>query len=279
MALSQIIWKHFPQQPFCLSCGWQAWDCSSLSLPLIAPYISSFTAHSNVMWVTVCVITFSFFPFVSLFFYILLVKSKDSIKQALSLQPKSQNSYKRLKSSASSSLTQHKHLSDTLSSHLMSLPHINDTNLFLSHHLNGMIHGAVQDAPLALITKPRSQSSTPCSKPPLVATSPPCPMPINLSTGSSGSSDSTPKSSASPGVVHRQRKSNTPKFLPGKSLSKSSTSCPPADLVRGSESDIHSSRDSDDSLGDDFDDDDDDDDVEDEDSGSSLSGKIKQTFS
>ncbi|KAI9530420.1 hypothetical protein NQZ68_004438, partial [Dissostichus eleginoides] len=194
-------------------------------------------------------------------------KSKDSIKQALSLQPKSQNSYKRLKSSASSSLTQHKHSSDTLSSHLMSLPHINDTNLFLSHQLNGMIHGAVQDAPLALITKPRSQSSTPCSKPPLVATSPPCPMPINLSTGSSGSSDSTPKSSASPGGVHRQRKSNTPKFLPGKSLSKSSASCPPADLVRGSESDIHSSRDSDDSLGDDFDDDD----VEDEDSGSSLS--------
>lgn len=97
-------------------------------------------------------------------------------------------------------------------------------------------------------------------------------MPINLSTGSS---DSTPKSSASPGGVHRQRKSNTPKFLPGKSLSKSSTSCPPADLVRGSESDIHSSsRDSDDSLGDDFDDDD----VEDEDSGSSLSGKIKRTF-
>ncbi|XP_033965632.1 bromodomain adjacent to zinc finger domain protein 2B isoform X1 [Pseudochaenichthys georgianus] len=200
-----------------------------------------------------------------------LKTSKDSIKQALSLQPKSQNSYKRLKSSASSSLTQHKHSSDTLSSHLMSLPHINDTNLFLSHHLNGMIHGAVQDAPLALITKPRSQSSTPCSKPPLVATSPPCLMPINLSTGSS---DSTPNSSASPGRVHRQRKSNTPKFLPGKSLSKSSTSCPPADLVRGSESDIHSSsRDSDDSLGDDFDDDDDDDDddVEDEDSGSSLS--------
>ncbi|KAJ4932896.1 hypothetical protein JOQ06_029734 [Pogonophryne albipinna] len=162
-----------------------------------------------------------------------LKTSKDSIRQALSLQPKSQNSYKRLKSSASSSLTQHKHSSDTLSSHLMSLPHINDTNLFLSHHLNGMIHGAVQDAPLALITKPRSQSSTPCSKPPLVATSPPCPMPINLSTGSS---DSTPKSSASPGGVHRQRKSNTPKFLPGKSLSKSSTSCPPADLVRGSDS-------------------------------------------
>ncbi|KAK1902813.1 Bromodomain adjacent to zinc finger domain protein 2B [Dissostichus eleginoides] len=165
-----------------------------------------------------------------------LKTSKDSIKQALSLQPKSQNSYKRLKSSASSSLTQHKHSSDTLSSHLMSLPHINDTNLFLSHQLNGMIHGAVQDAPLALITKPRSQSSTPCSKPPLVATSPPCPMPINLSTGSSGSSDSTPKSSASPGGVHRQRKSNTPKFLPGKSLSKSSASCPPADLVRGSDS-------------------------------------------
>ncbi|XP_029314808.1 bromodomain adjacent to zinc finger domain protein 2B isoform X2 [Cottoperca gobio] len=202
--------------------------------------------------------------------------SKDSGKQAFSLRPKSQKCYKSLKNSASSSslLTQHKHSSDTLSSHLLSLPHSNDTNLFLSHHLNGMIHSAVQDAPLALITKPRSQSSTPSSKPLQAASSPPYPMPLNLSTGSSGSSDSPLKSSASSGVAHRRRETNTPKFLrAGKSLSKTNTSCPPADLVRGSESDIHSSRDSDDSLGDDFDDDDEDDqdDIEDEDSGSSLS--------
>uniref|UniRef100_A0A8C9ZYP5 Bromodomain adjacent to zinc finger domain 2B n=1 Tax=Sander lucioperca TaxID=283035 RepID=A0A8C9ZYP5_SANLU len=198
--------------------------------------------------------------------------SKDSLKPAFSLRPKSQNWFKSHKNSASSSslLTQHKHSSDTLSS--LSLPHSNDTNLFLNHHLNGVIHSAVQDAPLALITKPRSQSSTPSSKPLLVATSPPYPMPINLSTGTkemSGSSASPLKCSASSGLAHRTMKTNTPKSLhTGKSLSKTNSSYPPVDSVRGSESDIHSSRDSDDSLGNDFDDEDD---IEDEDSGSSLS--------
>ncbi|XP_031714189.1 bromodomain adjacent to zinc finger domain protein 2B-like isoform X2 [Anarrhichthys ocellatus] len=205
--------------------------------------------------------------------------SKDSVKQAFSLRPKSQNWYKSHKnaSSSSSSLSHHKHSSDTFSSHLLSLPHSNDTNLFLNHHLNGVIHNAVQDAPLALITKPRSQSSTPSSKPLLVATSPAYLMPINLSTCTkemSGTSASPLKSSASSGLAHRPRKNTTPKSLhAGKSLAKTKASCPPVDLVRGSESDIHSSRDSDDSLGDDFVDDDEDneDDIEDEDSGSSLS--------
>lgn len=91
----------------------------------------------------------------------------------------------------------------------------------------------------------------------------------------SGSSASLLKSPVSSGLAHRPRKNNTPKSLhAGKSLAKTNASCPPVDLVRGSESDIHSSRDSDDSLGDDFDDDDEDneDNIEDEDSGSSLSG-------
>ncbi|KAF1382497.1 hypothetical protein PFLUV_G00144400 [Perca fluviatilis] len=201
--------------------------------------------------------------------------SKDSLKPAFSLRPKSQNWFKSHRNSASSSslLTQHKHSSDTLSS--LSLPHSNDTNLFLNHHLNGVIHSAVQDAPLALLTKPRSQNSTPSSKPLLVATSPPYPTPINLSTGTkemSGISASPLKCSASSGLAHRTMKTSTPKSLnTGKSLSKTNSSYPPVDSVRGSESDIHSSRDSDDSLGNDFDDEDDEDDIEDEDSGSSLS--------
>lgn len=202
------------------------------------------------------------------------------MKQAFSLRPKSQNWYKSHKNSASSSslLTPHKHLSDTLSSHLLSLPHSNDTNLFLNHHPNGVIQSAVQDAPLALISKPRRQSSTPSSKPLLAATSPPYPMPINLSTGtkemSAGSAFSL-KSSSSSSLAHRPRKTKTPTSLhAGKNLSKTNSACPPVDLLRGSESDIYSSKDSDDSLGDDYDDEDEDDedDIEDEDSGSSLSG-------
>lgn len=87
----------------------------------------------------------------------------------------------------------------------------------------------------------------------------------------SGSFASPLKSSASLGAAHTPRKKKTPKIMHvGKSLSKtSSSSCPSVDLVRSSESDIHSSRDSDDSLGDN---DDDEDDIEDEDSSSSLSG-------
>ncbi|XP_056289566.1 bromodomain adjacent to zinc finger domain protein 2B isoform X2 [Pseudoliparis swirei] len=207
------------------------------------------------------------------------LQSKDSVKQAFPLRPKSQNWYKSHKDSASSSSlpTRHKHSLDTFSSHLLSLPHSSDTNLFLNHHLNGVIHNAVQDAPLALITKPRSQVSIPSSKPLLGATSPPYLMAINLNTCTeemSGSSASLLKSPVSSGLAHRPRKNNTPKSLhAGKSLAKTNASCPPVDLVRGSESDIHSSRDSDDSLGDDFDDDDEDneDNIEDEDSGSSLS--------
>ncbi|KAL6100758.1 baz2b [Pungitius sinensis] len=162
----------------------------------------------------------------------------------------------------------------------------NDTNLFLNHHhLNGVTHNAVQDAPLALITKPRTPSSTPSSTPSItpsskplpVATSPAHLMPINLSTcakDKSGSSASPLKPSASSGLAHRPRKTSTPRSLQeGDRLAKTKASCPAPDVVRGSESDIHSSRDSDDSLGDDFDDDDEDneDDIEDEDSGSSLS--------
>lgn len=94
-------------------------------------------------------------------------------------------------------------------------------------------------------------------------------MPINLSTGTkeSGNLASPLKSSASSGVPHRSRKTSTLTSLhAGKSHPKTNSCC----LVRGSESDIHSNKDSDDSL-DDLDDDEDDD-IEDEDSGSSLSG-------
>ncbi|XP_029386866.1 bromodomain adjacent to zinc finger domain protein 2B [Echeneis naucrates] len=171
--------------------------------------------------------------------------SKDSFKQTFSLQPSSQN--------------------------------CNDASVFLNHRPNGAIHCEVQSAPLALITKPRGQSSTTNSKPLLAATTPSYPMPINLSTGSkeaSSSSASPLKSAALSGLAHSSRRTKTPKSLhTGKSPLKSNSSCPTIDFVRGSESAIHSSKDSDsDSVGEDFDDDDEDeDDLEDEDSESSLS--------
>ncbi|XP_074550608.1 bromodomain adjacent to zinc finger domain protein 2B-like isoform X2 [Halichoeres trimaculatus] len=196
--------------------------------------------------------------------------SKDSMRQATAQPPKSHGRYK---SSASSSADEP--WSDPLRSHLLSLPHSNDSNLFLSGPLNGLNHNTVQEAPLALITKPRSQStSSLASRPLIAASSPPYPMPINLSTGTkemSGSSSSSLKSSASSVLANRSKKTKTTKSLrAGTGLSKTDPNCPPVDSVQGSESDIHSSKDSDDSLGDDCDDDEGDD-SEDGDSGSSLS--------
>ncbi|KAM3607451.1 uncharacterized protein V6R79_008004 [Siganus canaliculatus] len=173
------------------------------------------------------------------------VHSTDAVKEVFSPRPKSKN--------------------------------CNNTNLFLKHkhqHPNGVIHNAVQDTPLALITKPRSQSSggSPVSKPLFAATSSPYPMPINLSIGArdtSSSSSPSLKSHGSSGVAHMVKKTKSPRSLQaGKSVFKATSPCPPVDLVRSSESDIHSSKDSDDSLGDN---DDDEDDMEDDDTGSSLS--------
>uniref|UniRef100_A0A673J353 Bromodomain adjacent to zinc finger domain protein 2B-like n=1 Tax=Sinocyclocheilus rhinocerous TaxID=307959 RepID=A0A673J353_9TELE len=84
-----------------------------------------------------------------------------------------------------------------------------------NHH-----HGAVQDAPLALITKPRSQSTHPPDKPLLAATSPAFNTPINLTT--------TGRTSTSP-ALKRERPSLVEHF-------------------RGAESELPYSKDSDDSL-------------------------------
>uniref|UniRef100_A0A672IA54 DDT domain-containing protein n=1 Tax=Salarias fasciatus TaxID=181472 RepID=A0A672IA54_SALFA len=150
-----------------------------------------------------------------------------------------------------------------------------DSNLFLTLHSNGAISGAVQDAPLALITKPQRQSGTPNSKPLLAASSPPYPTPMNLSIGGrhlSGAPSFPHKSSASSGPAPRSRKMKTPKTVNMRKTPVKSNSL----LARGSESDVHSSKDSDDSLGDDNDDDDDDeDDIEDEDSGSKLESNLE----
>uniref|UniRef100_A0A3B4EYS2 Bromodomain adjacent to zinc finger domain 2B n=1 Tax=Pundamilia nyererei TaxID=303518 RepID=A0A3B4EYS2_9CICH len=149
-------------------------------------------------------------------------------------------------------------------SELFSL-HISSSNMFLNLYPNGAINGAVQDAPLALITKPRIQSSTPNSKPLLAATSPPCSMPINLSTGTKEMLDSSASPLKTSASSEPRSRKTTQTVHSGRSLTRTNTSCLPVDLVRGSEPDIHSSKNSDDSLGDDYDDD------EDEDSGSSFS--------
>ncbi|KAM9709130.1 bromodomain adjacent to zinc finger domain protein 2B isoform 2-T5 [Menidia menidia] len=157
------------------------------------------------------------------------VHSKDSVKQASSARLKGQNC---------------------------------DINLFLNLSPDGAGFGTVQDAPLALITKPRSHICT--TKPLSAATSPDYHMPINLSTGAkemSHSSTSTLKPSALSGPTPRAR--TAAGTLTG-------VSCLTTDLTKQSESDFYCSKGSDSSE--ENDDDDEGDDFEDEDSGSSLSG-------
>lgn len=108
----------------------------------------------------------------------------------------------------------------------------------------------MQDAPLALITKPRSDSSKTPDRPLLAATSPCFNTPINLSTGAR-QSYSGPPSSDQASTQRESCRVSTGSLLQGK-------------MFREMESDIPSSKDSDDSG--EFDDD------EEEDLSVSLSG-------
>ncbi|XP_067083926.1 bromodomain adjacent to zinc finger domain protein 2B isoform X2 [Osmerus mordax] len=208
----------------------------------------------------------------------LSLKKQDSFKNQRKMAPSSSSS-----SSSSSSLPPPRLSPETLASHkLTSSLHASHSNLFLAnpllihHHQqppNGVIHSSVQEAPLALITRPRGQSSRPPSRPLLAATSPHFSMPINLSTGTKeASAGSVSQASTSPGLAHRPRKNKTPKALHARKPLLHAPLAPSlhaplatslVELVRGTESDIPSSKDSDDSLGDEDEDEDDEDDSDD----------------
>uniref|UniRef100_A0A8C7F0I0 Bromodomain adjacent to zinc finger domain 2B n=1 Tax=Oncorhynchus kisutch TaxID=8019 RepID=A0A8C7F0I0_ONCKI len=190
--------------------------------------------------------------------------SQEHFKQAFPLPVMHQDLFKSLKKKkmAASSLPS---------------PHTNHSNLFLASsllgaHPKGVIHSIVQDAPLALITKPRSssQNRSTINNSLLAATSPPFSMPVNLSTGhKEHSSGALGWASTSPGLAHRAGKSKTQQkaLHTGKGISQSQTHLVQSqvELFRGTESDIPSSKDSDDSVEDEDDEHDDDDDEEDSD--------------
>nr|XP_015214187.1 PREDICTED: bromodomain adjacent to zinc finger domain protein 2B isoform X4 [Lepisosteus oculatus]XP_015214188.1 PREDICTED: bromodomain adjacent to zinc finger domain protein 2B isoform X4 [Lepisosteus oculatus]XP_015214189.1 PREDICTED: bromodomain adjacent to zinc finger domain protein 2B isoform X4 [Lepisosteus oculatus]XP_015214190.1 PREDICTED: bromodomain adjacent to zinc finger domain protein 2B isoform X4 [Lepisosteus oculatus] len=156
------------------------------------------------------------------------------------------------------------------------LANSNHSNLFLSntllghHQPNGVIQSAIQEAPLALTTKPRSQTKTP-DKPLLTSSAVSFSAPVNLSTG--GKNHSTTqmvpvRPSTSPALPHvsGKDKASSAKVTPtGKSSTQSHLVQSLVDLFRGAESDIPSSKDSDDSAEDEDDEDDDDDEEDDED--------------
>uniref|UniRef100_A0A8C7TUS9 Bromodomain adjacent to zinc finger domain 2B n=1 Tax=Oncorhynchus mykiss TaxID=8022 RepID=A0A8C7TUS9_ONCMY len=195
-------------------------------------------------------------------------KPNEHFKQAFPLPLTHQDLFKspkkkKMAASSSSSLPPPKLSPETLSSHTLPSPHTNNSNLFLATsflgpHPNGVIHSTVQDAPLALITKPRSisQSRSTNNKSLLAATSPSFSMPVNLSTGT--------KEHSSVGLAHRAGKSKAQHkaFHKGKDHQTHLVQSL-VELFRATESDIPDSKDSEDSLEDDEDDDDDEEDSDD----------------
>ncbi|XP_029559183.1 bromodomain adjacent to zinc finger domain protein 2B isoform X11 [Salmo trutta] len=205
---------------------------------------------------------------------------QEHFKQAFPLPLTHQDLFKspkkkKMAASSSSSLPPPKLSPETLSSHTLPSPHTNNSNLFLATsflgpHPNGVIHSTVQDAPLALITKPRStsQSRSTNNKSLLAATSPSFSMPVNLSTRTKEHS-SGGMASTSSGLAHRAGKSKAQhKALHKGKDHQTHLVQSLVELFRGTESDIPNSKDSDDSVEDDDDEDDDDDE---EDSDDSLS--------
>lgn len=180
--------------------------------------------------------------------------------------------------SSFSSLAPPKLSPETPSSHRLPSPHTNHSNLFLASsllgaHPKGVIHSKVQDAPMALITKPRSssQNRSTINNPVMAASSPPFSMPVNLSTGTKEhSSGALGWVSTSPGLAHRAGKSKAQhKALHKGKDHQTHLVQSLVELFQGTESDIPNSKDSDDSV---EDDDDEDDDNDEEDSDDSLSG-------
>lgn len=148
------------------------------------------------------------------------------------------------------------------------------TNALLgSHQPNGVIQSVIQEAPLALTTKTKMQSKINEN----VASSSPFSLPVNLSTGGRRPGNQTPVLPSASPIVHSHGKekvvSNNVTPLktqhhphPAKSL---------VEQFRGADSDIPSSKDSEDSNEDEEEDDeeeDEEDDEEDDESDDSQSG-------
>ncbi|XP_076119637.1 bromodomain adjacent to zinc finger domain protein 2B-like isoform X3 [Alosa pseudoharengus] len=254
-------------------------------------------------------------PFLSQEYFKQAFPLQQKNQQESSLSQKSQKKHSSSSSSSSSSLPLPKLSSlESISAaaaaggHKLLSPYSSaHSNLFLAGTLlghphspqaNGVIQSAVQEAPLALITKPRGHGRTP-DRPLLAATSPPFSTPVNLTTGAREHSLSTPTSASSTTVISASatagvptQATSSPRPRKGKP-SKVTMMAPMAaavamgpspgqqshlvqslvDLFRGTESDIPSSKDSNDSAEDeeDWDDDDEDEDDDDEDSDDSQS--------
>ncbi|KPP75212.1 bromodomain adjacent to zinc finger domain protein 2B-like [Scleropages formosus] len=218
---------------------------------------------------------------------------QEHLKQVFPVHlKKQQESHKTQKKAVLLSLPPPKLSPEVMDSPKLANPHSNHSNLFLSstllghqhshHHPNGVIQSTVQDAPLALITKPRSQAKSP-SKPSVAApgaasdAAPVAPfsLPVNLSMGPknhTAASMAPTRTTTSPSLTTMHIKNRVPKAMtPGKGAPQSHLVQSLVDLFRSTESDIPSSKESDDSVEDEDDEDEDEDDDDDDDDSDSPS--------
>ncbi|XP_051842287.1 bromodomain adjacent to zinc finger domain protein 2B isoform X21 [Antechinus flavipes] len=216
-----------------------------------------------------------------------LRSKREQFKQTFPAQIKKQESSKSLKK-VIAALSSPKAISSSPAHPKQTTLENNHSNPFLTnallgnHQPNGVIQSVIQEAPLALTTKSKTQSKINENVP--TSSNIPFSSPVNLSTcGRKTSGNRTPVMSSSSPVLHG----------PGKEKSVSNnviTTVNPqhhlpsaksiVEQFRGTDSDIPSSKDSDDSNDEDDEDDedeeDDDEDDEDDDSDDSQSGTSKR---
>ncbi|XP_058889765.1 bromodomain adjacent to zinc finger domain protein 2B-like isoform X22 [Acipenser ruthenus] len=199
---------------------------------------------------------------------------QEQFKLAFPVQLKKQQELYKNQKKVASALPSPKPTTDSPASQKLTPANINHSNLFLSntllghHQPNGVIQSAIQDAPLALTTKSRSQPK-PSNKQVLNSSSTSFPSPVDLCTSGKNHSSNQmmptrPSPSPALSKMPRKDKAISAMVTPvGKAPSHLVQSL--LDHFRGAESDIPSSKDSDDSIEDEDDEDDDDDDDNDED--------------
>ncbi|XP_051040569.1 bromodomain adjacent to zinc finger domain protein 2B isoform X6 [Phodopus roborovskii] len=196
-----------------------------------------------------------------------LRSKREQYKQTFPSQVKKQESSKSLKKVIAA-------LSDTkATSSSPALPkqpiENNHPNPFLAnallgnHQPNGVIQSVIQEAPLALTTKTKMQSKMSDS----VASSTPFSSPVNLSTGGRRAASQTPVLPSASPLLHSQGKEKvmSNNATPVKTQHHPHPSKSLVEQFRGTDSDIPSSKDSEDSNEDEEEDDEEEDEEDDED--------------
>ncbi|RXM31536.1 Bromodomain adjacent to zinc finger domain protein 2B [Acipenser ruthenus] len=165
---------------------------------------------------------------------------QEQFKLAFPVQLKKQQELYKNQKKVASALPSPKPTTDSPASQKLTPANINHSNLFLSntllghHQPNGVIQSAIQDAPLALTTKSRSQPK-PSNKQVLNSSSTSFPSPVDLCTKSESNFDSDSDGSEDDEKDHEETETDTegertPLKLKLNKTAPSPTNCTPLNL-------------------------------------------------